>query len=229
MKALGLDAGGAAPGAAPGGGSLKADSVLAVLTQALESDDKQLLAECLGVTNARVVQATVAGLPPRHVSALLKRLVERFQRRPARSHALVMWIRALLTQHTSLLMTQPDVVRQLTPLYQLVEARVSTYHKLLKLEGRLELALSQVSNRSGGGSAYSKDPDVTVDEGGEPDDEADVVGDDMEEDDSEDEDEDEDEEGEDEDEDEQDDDGDRDSEDQNDEEEEEEEEEEEDE
>jgi hypothetical protein len=197
VKALGLDAGGAAPGAAPGGGSLKADSVLAVLTQALESDDKQLLAECLGVTNARVVQATVAGLPPRHVSAPLEAL-----------DALVMWIRAL--------------VRQLTPLYQLVEARVSTYHKLLKLEGRLELALSQVSNRSGGGSAYSKDPDVTVDEGGEPDDEADVVGDDMEEDDSEDEDEDEDEEGEDEDD--NDDDEDMDSEDENDEEEEEEEE-----
>ena len=32
----------------------------------------------------------------------------------------------------------------LTPLNQLVEARVQTYHKLLKLEGRLDLALSQV-------------------------------------------------------------------------------------
>ena len=37
-----------------------------------------------------------------------------------------------------------------------------------------------MSNRHRGGSEYSKEPDVTVDEGGEPD-EVDVVGDDMEE------------------------------------------------
>ena len=43
------------------------------------------------------------------------------QRKPTRSTGLVKWIRAVLTQHTALLMSQPELVRSLTPLYQLVE------------------------------------------------------------------------------------------------------------
>jgi hypothetical protein len=39
---------------------------------------------------------------------------------------------------------------------------VSTYHKLLKLEGRLELALSQVSNKEPAVIGKWKEPDLTV-------------------------------------------------------------------
>jgi hypothetical protein len=41
----------------------------AVLRQALESDDKVLLQQCIGVTDNKVIQATVARLPPKLVSA----------------------------------------------------------------------------------------------------------------------------------------------------------------
>ena len=51
----------------------------------------------------------------------MKKVVERVQRKPTRSTGLVKWIRAVLTQHTALLMSQPELVRSLTPLYQLVE------------------------------------------------------------------------------------------------------------
>ena len=59
----------------------------------------------------------------------MKKVVERVQRKPTRSTGLVKWIRAVLTQHTALLMSQPELVRSLTPLYQLVE--VSLHPRLV--------------------------------------------------------------------------------------------------
>jgi hypothetical protein len=50
-------------------------------------------------------------------------IVGKFQAKPTRSVMLVVWIRAVLTQHTSYLMSQPDIVKTLTPLYQIVESR----------------------------------------------------------------------------------------------------------
>jgi U3 small nucleolar RNA-associated protein 5 len=159
VRALGLDGG---AGRSGGGQAPKAESVHTILIQALQSDDKQLLEQCLGVTNQRVITSTVAKLPPSAVSALLTKVVVKFQARPTRSVNLVTWIRAIVTQHSSYLMSQPDVVKTITPLYQLVESRVAVYHKLLKLEGRLELALSQVSGGEYGGEVRWKEPDLTV-------------------------------------------------------------------
>ncbi len=77
-------------------------------------------------------------------------------------------MKALLEQHTGLLMSQPELVKSLMPLYQLVEARVQTYHKLLKLEGRLDLALSQMAGHArgggGGGGGYIHEPELVVQE-----------------------------------------------------------------
>jgi len=97
------------------------------------------------------------------VTPLLRKVVERVQRKPTRSMGQIKWVRALLTQHTALLMSQPELVRSLTPLYQLVEARVQTYHKLLKLEGRLDLALSQVAGQKSG-AVYVHQPELLVQE-----------------------------------------------------------------
>ena len=44
------------------------------------------------------------------------------------------------------------------------QARVQTYHKLLKLEGRLDLALSQVAAHKAGASAFVHEPQLLVQE-----------------------------------------------------------------
>lgn len=71
ILALGLDTG---KTVALGAAVPKADSVHTLLVQALQSDDKSLLEQCLGVTNQRVIDATVAKLPPAAVSSLLTKV-----------------------------------------------------------------------------------------------------------------------------------------------------------
>ena len=78
VKALGLDGGaGGGAGEGLGPGKLKASSVDAVLRQALDSDDKTLLQQCLGVSDDKVIVATVARLQPKHVTPLLRKVLER--------------------------------------------------------------------------------------------------------------------------------------------------------
>jgi len=47
-------------------------------------------------------------------------------------------------QHTSFLLTVPDLVKSLSTLYLAVDSRLSAFRKLEKLHGRLEVLLSQV-------------------------------------------------------------------------------------
>jgi len=57
----------------------------------------------------------------------------------------VTWIRAILIEHTSYLITLPDLVKSLSGLYLIVDSRLSVFKKLLKLSGRMDLLLSQIS------------------------------------------------------------------------------------
>ena len=74
VKALGIEVKGQQQGKEGVAGSLKADSIHVVLKQALDSDDKALVQECLGVTNHQIINETVRRLPPKHVTMLLKKV-----------------------------------------------------------------------------------------------------------------------------------------------------------
>eukprot|EP01116_Phalansterium_solitarium_P021244 TRINITY_DN6521_c0_g1_i1.p1 TRINITY_DN6521_c0_g1~~TRINITY_DN6521_c0_g1_i1.p1 ORF type:complete len:662 (+),score=197.41 TRINITY_DN6521_c0_g1_i1:114-2099(+) len=123
----------------------KADSLQAVLVQALHSKDNALLESCLAVSDPVIIRNTVQRLPLQQLLPFLKAAVEKFQAKPTRGIILVTWIRAVLVQHTAYLMTVPDLVSSLSGLYLTVDSRLSVFRKLLKLSGRLDLLLSQVS------------------------------------------------------------------------------------
>lgn len=125
----------------------KADSLQQMLVQALRTQDRQLLEECLAVGDARVIQNTVQRLPPSFVLTLLKELVQRFQSRPGRGRALARWIRAMLMFHMSYLMTVPSLADELGALYQMVDERLAHFKKLLRLQGRLDVIDHQVRQR----------------------------------------------------------------------------------
>lgn len=95
---------GAVEAAGPSG---KATSVTVLLSQALRSDDHQLLEKCFAMSNERVVKSTVQQLPPQDAARLLQVAVQRLQSSPRRGKQIATWLRALLLHHTAYLMSAP--------------------------------------------------------------------------------------------------------------------------
>ena len=73
------------------------------------------------------------------VLPFLEAVLQRVQGRPARVASLASWMRALLAQHAAYLMSCPQLLPMLTPLYQLIEERLAAFKPLLKLVGRMQM------------------------------------------------------------------------------------------
>lgn len=89
--------------------SIKAGSVVVLLSQALRSDDKQLLEKCFSMSSEKVVKATVQQLAPPDAARLLQVAVQRLQASPARGKQIAIWLRAVLLCHTAYLITAPGL------------------------------------------------------------------------------------------------------------------------
>ena len=135
----------------------KAESLVKMLVQALHSDDNSLLEECLNTTNETVVRNTVKRLPTQYVVPFLTKTIHKFQAKPSRGVMLVPWIKTIILIHTSYLMSIPDLSKSLGGLYQLVDTRLSSFKKLLKLSGRLELIMTQITTKGDGSNSVALD------------------------------------------------------------------------
>ncbi|GAB4813616.1 hypothetical protein N2152v2_000662 [Parachlorella kessleri] len=137
------------PGVVPKG-PLKADSLSVLLSQALQSGDRALLERCFTVRNEDVVRKTAARLSSADAALFLKAAVQRLQSAPARGEQLAAWIRAVLLAHAGSLVATAGMQGTLAHLYQIIEARLASYHSLLSLAGRLDVVLAHAQRASGG-------------------------------------------------------------------------------
>jgi U3 small nucleolar RNA-associated protein 5 len=152
--------------AQPMGGSLQT-----MLAQAVHTGDDKMLEQCIAIGASRTnrslksntIRNTVARLAPTHVVPLVSRLINKLQGNPNRGLELIPWIRECLRQHTTHLLTTPNLASQLSTLYKIVEQRLMPRKKLLSLQGRLDLILSQV-NRSVAAFATSSGPSLEYNE-----------------------------------------------------------------
>ena len=139
------------------GAGIRADSMHTALMQAIRTNDQALLDTCLysAASEGRalrrggndVLTNTVRRLPPQYVVPFLTATVDRFQSTPGQGLVLVQWIRAVLTEHLSYLMTVPNIVTTLSGLYLAVHARLESHRSILKLSGRLDLVLAQIARQ----------------------------------------------------------------------------------
>lgn len=139
------------------GAGIRADSMHTALMQAIRTNDQALLDTCLysGAAEGRalrrggsdVLTNTVRRLPPQYVVPFLTATVDRFQSTPGQGLVLVQWIRAVLAEHLSYLMTVPNIVTTLSGLYLAVHARLESHKSILKLSGRLDLVLAQIARQ----------------------------------------------------------------------------------
>lgn len=134
-----------------------------ILTQALHSNDDSQLEYVLthGTKNESLVQKTVERLSAKYVVGLLEAIVARFERQPSRGVYLTAWLKSLLRTHTSLLMSLPHIDKKLAGLYSVIDQRLAVFKKLLKLQGRLDLVMAQVTRQSGSTASLAAGMDTT--------------------------------------------------------------------
>ncbi|KAG9077221.1 Small subunit (SSU) processome component [Ceratobasidium sp. UAMH 11750] len=77
-----------------------------------------------------------------------------------RGTSLIRWVRAVLVVHSGFLMTIPDLVARLSSLHSTLAARLALQDRLLALNGRLDLVLSQIEMQSAPRTAVDEDVKV---------------------------------------------------------------------
>ncbi|XVF29587.1 hypothetical protein REPUB_Repub15cG0134800 [Reevesia pubescens] len=92
----------------------------------------------------RVIANSVSQLNPSEVLKLLQSLVSIIQSRGAVLACALPWIKSLLLQHASGIMSLESSLLALNSLYQLIESRVSTFESVLQISSCLDLLYAEV-------------------------------------------------------------------------------------
>lgn len=147
-------------------------SLTTVLTQALRTDDADLLESCLTTADSLVVRNTVEGIDSTLAGTLLNKLAARLYRKPGRAGSLMAWVQWTLIAHGGALASQPKVVQGLGGLQKVLAERSKGLTSLLALKGKLDLLEGQMnmrrnpqrrSRRTRGGEDAEEDEDEDED------------------------------------------------------------------
>ncbi|KAI0422455.1 Dip2/Utp12 family-domain-containing protein [Xylaria grammica] len=118
-----------------------------VLSQALRTDDADLLESCLRVTDGNTIENTIQRLDSTLAGILLTKLASRMHRRPGRAGSLMTWVQNTLVCHGGALAAQPGLVKRLSELQRVLDERARGLNSLLALKGKLDLMNSQLKLR----------------------------------------------------------------------------------
>lgn len=118
-----------------------------VLSQALRTNDKDLLESCFHRSDLTTVRTTIERIDSSLASALLDRLAERLYSRPGRAGNLMVWIQWTLVAHGGYLASQKEVMKKLASLQRVVGERANSLQPLLSLKGKLDMLEAQINLR----------------------------------------------------------------------------------
>ncbi|TRX97384.1 hypothetical protein FHL15_001662 [Xylaria flabelliformis] len=118
-----------------------------VLSQALRTDDSDLLETCLRVTDGNTIDNTIQRLDSTLGGILLTKLASRMHRRPGRAGSLMTWVQSTLVCHGGALAAQPGLVKRLSELQRVLDERARGLNSLLALKGKLDLMNAQLKLR----------------------------------------------------------------------------------
>ena len=123
-------------------------SLTTVLTQALKTDDSQLLESCLLTSNSKAILPTIRRLDSTYAVTLIEKLAERIARRPGRAATLGVWVRWTIVAHGGYLLSLPNLMMTLAGLHSILATRAGALPKLLQLQGRLDMLNAQLELRN---------------------------------------------------------------------------------
>lgn len=122
-------------------------SLTTVLTQALRTDDTDLLESCLHTNDLTTVRNTIERIDSALAGNLLTKLAARLYRRPGRAGNLMTWVQWTLVSHGGALASQPKVIQNLNGLQKVLAERAKGLNSLLALKGKLDLLDGQMDLR----------------------------------------------------------------------------------
>ena len=122
-------------------------SLTSVLSQALRSDDTDLLESCLHTTDLPTIRNTIEQIDSTLAGTLLNKLASRLYRRPGRAGNLMTWVQWTLIAHGGALASQPKVIHGLNGLQKVLAERAKGLNSLLALKGKLDLLEGQMDLR----------------------------------------------------------------------------------
>ncbi|CAM0948594.1 unnamed protein product [Alopecurus aequalis] len=123
-----------------------ADSVHVLLRQALRADDRAALLGCLYNRDDKVIAKSISLLTPADAVKLLKSLILLVQSRGSVLVCLLPWLQSLLSRHMSSIVSQESSLLLLNSLYQLIDARTSTFASALKMSTCLDYHFSEIGD-----------------------------------------------------------------------------------
>ncbi|KAK1623479.1 Dip2/Utp12 family-domain-containing protein [Colletotrichum phormii] len=123
-------------------------SLSTVLTQALKTDDTDLLENCLQTSQPEGIKQTIERLDSSLAGILLTKLSARFHRRPGRAGSLMDWVKWTLIVHGGALATQPKALERLVTLQKVLSERSRGLPSLLALKGKLDMLHAQMELRN---------------------------------------------------------------------------------
>ncbi|KAK1709176.1 hypothetical protein CaCOL14_011804 [Colletotrichum acutatum] len=124
-------------------------SLSTVLTQALKTDDTDLLENCLQTSQPEGIKQTIERLDSSLAGVLLTKLSARFHRRPGRAGSLMDWVKWTLIVHGGALAVQPKALERLVALQKVLSERSRGLPSLLALKGKLDMLHAQMELRNG--------------------------------------------------------------------------------
>ena len=122
-------------------------SLSTVLTQALHTNDNNLLESCFHNTDTQIIRSTVQRLDSKLAGILIQKLAERLSGRPGRYGHLLVWVQWICVAHGGAIGGQPDVLNKIKTLYGVLNQRAKTLDSLLLLKGKLDMLDAQLGLR----------------------------------------------------------------------------------
>nr|KMM65037.1 U3 small nucleolar RNA-associated protein 5 [Coccidioides posadasii RMSCC 3488] len=147
-------------------------SVATVLSQSLKTNDHTLLESCFHTTDVNIVRATIQRLDSSLAATLLQKLAERLASRPGRYGHLLVWVQWTCVAHGGSIAGKPEILKQMTSLFKVMDQRSSSLSSLLLLKGKLDMLDAQLGlrrslNQNREGRFESDEDDVIYVEGQE--------------------------------------------------------------
>lgn len=141
-------------------------SLSTVLTQSLKTNDTTLLESCFHTTDLAIVRSTIQRLDSSLAATLLSKLAERISTRPGRYGHLLVWVQWTCVAHGGAIAGRPEILREMSSLFKVIDQRSKTLNSLLLLKGKLDMLDAQLglrqSLRRGAGGMDSDDEDGVI-------------------------------------------------------------------